>query len=106
MLQAYIEQINGGTDFGELAKTESDCSSASRGGDLGEVCTPMTYPRSSDNPLLTMVMMCNYPTTAVFEWANDEAIRRRDTGAEGRRDVRDCEDGLWIAHYSPHGLSK
>eukprot|EP00035_Acanthoeca_spectabilis_P035804 m.36349 g.36349 ORF g.36349 m.36349 type:complete len:155 (+) comp7562_c0_seq2:2388-2852(+) len=36
MLQAYIEQINGGTDFGELAKTESDCSSASRGGDLGE----------------------------------------------------------------------
>ena len=31
----FINQINGGASFAELAKENSDCSSASRGGDLG-----------------------------------------------------------------------
>ena len=37
MIQDFREQIvSGQTDFATLAKAESHCSSASRGGDLGE----------------------------------------------------------------------
>jgi NIMA-interacting peptidyl-prolyl cis-trans isomerase 1 len=36
-LQAFREQlVGGGVDFAELASKESHCSSARRGGDLGE----------------------------------------------------------------------
>ena len=36
MIQAYREQVaSGAADFGQLASTESHCSSAKRGGDLG-----------------------------------------------------------------------
>lgn len=36
MVQAYRDQITTGqASFAELASTESDCSSAKRGGDLG-----------------------------------------------------------------------
>ena len=35
MKLGYRQQITDGFDFGTLAKTESDCSSASKNGDLG-----------------------------------------------------------------------
>ena len=34
-IQQYRQQLEGGADFGQLAKTESHCSSAKNGGDLG-----------------------------------------------------------------------
>ncbi len=36
MCNDLIEQINNGTDFGELAKQHSKCPSGQQGGDLGE----------------------------------------------------------------------
>eukprot|EP00834_Sanchytrium_tribonematis_P002312 NODE_68_length_25399_cov_0.885771.p12 type:complete len:151 gc:universal NODE_68_length_25399_cov_0.885771:5968-5516(-) len=35
ILEGIIQKLNNGEEFEELAKTESDCSSAKRGGDLG-----------------------------------------------------------------------
>jgi len=35
ILQKLRKQVEDGKDFGEIAETESDCSSAKRGGDLG-----------------------------------------------------------------------
>ena len=36
MIKDYRAQIAQGTDFNQLASTESHCSSAKRGGDLGK----------------------------------------------------------------------
>eukprot|EP00736_Rhodelphis_marinus_P005427 Rmarinus@m.10086 len=34
-LQEYLQRIQSGESFASIAQTESDCSSANRGGDLG-----------------------------------------------------------------------
>ncbi|KAJ3183146.1 hypothetical protein HK101_009875 [Irineochytrium annulatum] len=51
IINGYIQRLNAGEDFAAIAKTQSDCSSASKGGDLGSFGKGKMMPLESTSAM-------------------------------------------------------
>lgn len=76
--------------FAALARTESDCSSAREGGDLGT--SRRCRPRSS-------------VVRVVWAQADAEAVRGRQLRDSGRQDERHRVHRVWSAPHPAHGVA-
>lgn len=71
MIQQYRQQISSGAvDFGALASTESHCSSAKRGGDLGPF-GPGQMQKAFEDVSYSFPMLCSasIPPPVMAVWA-------------------------------------
>ena len=84
-LLALRERITNGSNFGELARLNSDDASASRGGDLGWVYPGDTVPDFERAVMELKPMEVSQPVKTPFGWHLIQVLERRTTDASSDR---------------------
>ena len=84
-LLALRERITNGSNFGELARLNSDDASASRGGDLGWVYPGDTVPDFERAVKGLKPMEMSQPVKTPFGWHLIQVLERRTTDASSDR---------------------
>jgi len=84
-LLALRERIVNGSNFGELARLNSDDSSAGRGGDLGWVYPGDTVPDFERATKELKPMEVSQPVKTQFGWHLIQVLERRTTDASSER---------------------
>jgi peptidyl-prolyl cis-trans isomerase SurA len=84
-LLALRERITNGSNFGELARLNSDDASASRGGDLGWVYPGDTVPDFERAVKGLKPMEVSQPVKTPFGWHLIQVLERRTTDASSDR---------------------
>ena len=79
------ERIVNGTDFAELARLQSDDSSAARGGDLGWISPGDTLPEFERVFLGLKLMEVSEPVKTQFGWHLIQVLERRTSDVSGDR---------------------
>jgi len=76
--QKLKTEIEGGADFGELARKHSSCPSGSRGGDLGEFSPGMMVPEFDEVVFSAPVNAVQGPVKTQFGFHLLEVTSRTD----------------------------
>ena len=84
-LQRLRERVTGGADFAELAKTNSEDASASKGGDLGWVAAGDTVPEFERVMNALKDNEVSQPIQTPFGWHLVQVIERRSDELSGDR---------------------
>ncbi len=84
-LENLRERIINGVDFGELAKLNSDDTSALKGGDLGWIYPGDTVPEFERMMNSLKVGEVSEPFASPFGWHLLQVLERRRTGVSGER---------------------
>ena len=79
------ERIVNGTDFGELAKLNSDDASSTKGGDLGWIYRGDTVPEFERVMMSLNVGQLSEPFATPFGWHLMQVLERRQADASGER---------------------
>lgn len=82
-LEALKTRLDGGTDFGELAKLQSDDGSAANGGDLGWVAAGETVPEFEQAMNDLKPGQVSAPIHSQFGWHLIQVIERRQSELSG-----------------------
>ena len=84
-LQRLRQRIGGGADFAELAKTNSEDASASKGGDLGWVAAGDTVPEFERVMNALKDQEVSQPVQTPFGWHLVQVLERRSDELSGDR---------------------
>ena len=79
------ERLVNGTDFAELARLQSEDSSATRGGDLGWIYPGDTLPEFERAYSNLKIMEISEPVKTQFGWHLIQVLERRSSDAAGDR---------------------
>jgi peptidyl-prolyl cis-trans isomerase SurA len=79
------ERLVNGTDFADLARLQSDDSSAARGGDLGWIYPGDTLPEFERAYTSLKLMEISEPVKTQFGWHLIQVLERRSSDASGDR---------------------
>ncbi len=93
-LSSLRERIVNGTDFGELARLQSEDSSASRGGDLGWLFPGDTLPEFERTYKSLKPLEVSEPVKTQFGWHLIQVLSRRASDASSDRRRLDARKAL------------